>query len=179
MRRFVLLLGTSAALAATTPAQASKAGWNRASNISRTLVVGASLAMPGLQHDWSGLGHTALALGVTGVATQGLKRAIPETRPDGSDNQSFPSGHTSISFAAAASLHKRYGWQAGLPAYAVAAFTGVARVQADKHYTHDVLAGAALGTAAGWLLNSRRDASVEWLPWTAHHGAGVSITRRF
>ncbi len=179
MRRFVLLVSAAAMVSVATPVQASKAGWSRASNISRTLVVGASLAVPGLQHDWSGLGHTALALGITGAATQGLKWAIPETRPDGSDRQSFPSGHTSISFAAAASLHKRYGWQAGLPAYAVAAFTGVARVEADKHYAHDVIAGAALGTAAGWLLNSRRDTSVEWLPWTAHHGAGLSMTRRF
>ena len=159
MRRVVLLCSTVASLGAATSAEASKAGWDHASNISRTLVVGASLAVPGLQHDWSGLGHTALALGVTGAATRVSKWAIPETRPDGSDDKSFPSGHTSISFAAAASLHKRYGWQAGLPAYAVAAFPGVARVKADKHYTHDVVAGAALGTAAGWLLNSRRDAS--------------------
>lgn len=177
--RQVLLLASASLLVVTSPAHASKSGWNRASNISRTLVVGVSLAVPGLQQDWRGLGGTALALGVTAATTQGLKWTIPETRPDGSDDQSFPSGHTSISFAAAASLHKRYGWQAGLPAYAVAAFTGVARVKADKHYTHDVIAGAALGTAAGWLLNSRRSTSVEWLPWTAHRGAGVSMTSRF
>lgn len=179
MRPFLLLAATSTLLIPATPAEASKAGWNRASNISRTLVVGASLAVPALQHDWHGLGHTAIALGATGATTAGLKWAIPETRPDGSDDKSFPSGHTSISFAAAASLHKRYGWHAGLPAYVVASFTGFARVQADKHYTHDVIAGAALGTAAGWLLNSRRDPAVEWLPWTAHHGAGVTVARRF
>ncbi|GAA4001523.1 phosphatase PAP2 family protein [Sphingomonas humi] len=179
MRPFLLLASAASLALAASPAEASKAGWNRASNISRTIVVGASLAVPAFQQDWRGLGGTGLALGLTAATTQGLKWAIPETRPDRSDNQSFPSGHTSISFAAAASLHKRYGWQAGLPAYAIAGFTGLARVEADKHYTHDVLAGAVLGTAAGWLLNSRKDASVECLPWTAHHGAGLSMTSRF
>ncbi|GAA4034915.1 phosphatase PAP2 family protein [Sphingomonas rosea] len=179
MRRFLLATTAATMVLTATPAEASKRGWERASNISRTIVVGASLALPAYHGDWRGLGGTALALGLTGAATAGLKYAIPETRPDGSDNKSFPSGHTSLSFAAAASLHKRYGWQAGLPAYALASFTGLARVKADKHYVQDVVAGAALGTAGGWLLNSRRNDRVEWLPWADRHGAGLALTTRF
>src|SRR3546814_3471276 len=49
----------------------------------------------------------------------GLKEVFPSRRPDGSDDKSFPSGHTSTSFAAAATLHNRYGWEAGLPAYEI------------------------------------------------------------
>jgi membrane-associated phospholipid phosphatase len=178
--RPVLLTTTAVALMlSASPAEASKRGWARASDVSRDLVVGFSLALPAYHGDWRGLGTTGLALGVTGAATAGLKYAIPETRPDGSDRKSFPSGHTSLSFAAAASLHKRYGWQAGLPAYALASFTGLARVKADKHYVHDVLAGAALGTAGGWLLNSKRNDKVEWLPWAEHKGGGVSVSMRF
>jgi len=179
MRSILLTSCATALLVSPAPAVASTHGWAKASSISRTIVVGAALAVPGLQADWHGLGGAALALGVTGAATYGLKQLVHETRPDGSDDQSFPSGHTSLSFAAAASLHKRYGWKAGLPAYAVASFTGFARVKADKHYTHDVLAGAVIGTGAGWLLNNRHDTKVEWLPWTGHHGGGVSLSYRF
>ena len=84
-----------------------------------------------------------------------LKELVHERRPDGSDNKSFPSGHTSVSSAAAATLEKRYGWKAGLPALAVASFVGLARVETDKHYVHDVLAGAAIGSISGFLLTSR------------------------
>lgn len=91
----------------------------------------------------------ALTLG----ATYALKYTIDEERPDGG-SRSFPSGHTSISFSSAEFLRKRYGWQYGLPAYAVAAFVGYSRVEADKHYTHDVLAGAALGVVSSYLFTT-------------------------
>ena len=35
------------------------------------------------------------------------------------------------------------------PAYAVAAYVGASRVQAGKHFTSDVVFGAALGIVAG------------------------------
>jgi membrane-associated phospholipid phosphatase len=44
-----------------------------------------------------------------GIA-QGLKHSVHERRPDGSGNDSFPSGHAAVSFAAAATIHRRYGW---------------------------------------------------------------------
>ncbi len=68
----------------------------------------------------------ALTLG----ATYALKYTIDEERPDGG-GYSFPSGHTSISFASAEFLRKRYGWSYGIPAYAAATFVGYSRVEAD------------------------------------------------
>ena len=79
----------------------------------------------------------------TMVATQVLKHGIDETRPDGG-SLSFPSGHTSASFSGASFLHRRYGLKYGVPAYIAATFVGWSRVEADRHYPHDVLAGAAL-----------------------------------
>ena len=118
-------------------------------------------------------------MGATSLVTYGLKQAIPERRPDGSNRESFPSGHASVSFAAAASLEKRYGWQIGVPAFAVASFVGVARVEAKKHFVGDVLAGAAIGSAAGWLLTTRHDQRVQWLPWGDAHGGGAQVALRF
>src|SRR5438876_165793 len=68
-------------------------------------------------------GQGALQLGeslaVTLGVTYALKYSIDERRPNGG-SQSFPSGHTSISFAAAEFMRKRYGWEYGVPAYGVA-----------------------------------------------------------
>ena len=94
---------------------------------------------------------------MTSLVTTALKEAIPEERPDRSNNKSFPSDHTSSSFAAAATLHKRNGWEFGFPAHLVAAFVGVARVKEDKLFAQEVIAGAFIGEAAGWILTSRRN----------------------
>ena len=61
----------------------------------------------------------------------------------------------------------------------VAAFVGVARVKADKHFWHDVIAGAAIGEAAGWLVVSKKNDKVRWLPWGDAHGAGAMVDIRF
>lgn len=170
-----------AAIALCFPAavQASDRGWDRASTIGRDALIAASLGVPAAQGDWHGDVEAAESMVVAGGTTFGLKELIHERRPDGSDDHSFPSGHTSISFAAAASLEKRFGWHAGLPAFLVATFVGVARVESSKHYVHDVLAGAAIGTLSGALLTSSHDDGVRLTPWTAHHGGGLSVATRF
>jgi len=89
----------------------------------------------------------ALALGVT----YGLKYTIDEKRPNG-ETQSFPSAHTSISFAAAEFVRNRYGWVYGLPAYALASFVSYSRVEAKQHYIHDIVAGAAIGIGSSYLF---------------------------
>jgi len=89
----------------------------------------------------------ALALGVT----FGLQYTIDEKRPNG-EPHSFPSGHTSISFASAEFVRNRYGWKYGLPAYVFATFVAYSRVEANQHYTHDVMAGAAIGIISSYLF---------------------------
>ena len=89
----------------------------------------------------------ALTLGVT----FGLKYSIHAQRPD-NGSQSFPSGHTSISFCSAEFLRKRYGWEYGLPAYAVASYVGYSRIESKRHYPRDVAAGAALGFLSSYLF---------------------------
>ena len=101
-----------------------------------------------------------LAVGRTWAATAALKYSINETRPNG-ESRSFPSGHTSIAFTGAEFIRKEYGWRWAAPAYVAAGFVGWSRVEAKKHYAHDVVAGAVLGVLANhdfWLRQDPRGA---------------------
>jgi PAP2 superfamily len=81
-----------------------------------------------------------------------------EMRPDGSDYQSFPSGHTAEAFAGAEFMREEYKdvspWY-GIAGYAAATATGMLRMYNDKHWASDVIAGAGVGIAstrlAYWL----------------------------
>ena len=172
------LIPVCALIAVGTPAQADN-GWSTASDIGRDGLVIVALGLPAVQGDWQGTKQASFSIGSTAIVTTGLKQVISEERPDESDDHSFPSGHASVSFAAAATLYKRQGWQVGIPAHLVAAFVGVARVKADKHFVHDVIAGAVIGEGAGWLLTSKKDEKVQWLPWADAHGAGLAVATHF
>jgi membrane-associated phospholipid phosphatase len=104
--------------------------------------------------DWEGAVQLAESAALDLAVTYGLKYAVRERRPNDEDNHSFPSAHASVSFAAAEYLRKRYGWEYGLPAYAVASFVGYSRVESKAHFTHDVLAGAAIGMASSYLFTT-------------------------
>jgi len=89
----------------------------------------------------------------TTLATTGiLKLAVDEERPDGDGEDSFPSGHTSSAFSGASFIHLRYGFKYAIIPYLAAAYTGYTRVETDRHYTKDVLAGAAIGVLSSWIF---------------------------
>lgn len=153
--------------------------WDKAGSLSRDVLVVTALALPAVKGDWNGDLQALASLGAAFVVTQGLKRTVRARRPDGRDEKSFPSGHSSMSFAAAATLHDRYGWKVGLPAQALAAFVGVSRVHAKRHRWGDVIAGAAIGEASGFLLTKRLDRNVGVTPWGDTRSAGVALSMRF
>jgi membrane-associated phospholipid phosphatase len=80
--------------------------------------------------------------------TYAIKYSVDRTRPNG-DPRSFPSGHTSASFATATVLQQHYGWKLGLPAFALATYTAVERVYDNKHWASDVAFGAVVGMLSG------------------------------
>jgi membrane-associated phospholipid phosphatase len=182
VRRWRLALA-AVVLAAAAPAQASQDDWDKASDIGYGLLVAGAIAVPLAAEDddnrWEATLRAGGSIGAAWGVTEILKRTVREERPDGSDRRSFPSGHSSQSFAAAGSLHKRYGWKAGLPAHAVAAFVATARVKADKHHVHDVLVGAAIGEASAWLIVQPMDSRVRWVPWGDTKSAGAAVSYRF
>jgi membrane-associated phospholipid phosphatase len=81
--------------------------------------------------------------------TEALKVAVGRERPNQQDNKSFPSGHTSNAFALAAVAERHYGWKLGVPAYLLAGLVGASRLNEDKHWLSDVMAGATLGYVVG------------------------------
>lgn len=80
--------------------------------------------------------------------TAGIKISVRRTRPDGTQF-SFPSGHSSVTFASATVLHRHLGPKVGIPAYAVASYVAASRIQERRHFLSDVAFGAAIGIAAG------------------------------
>lgn len=113
---------------------------------------------------------------VAGAVTTGLKLAVGRQRPDGSTRLSFPSGHTSATFATATVLERRYGWKVGIPAYGIAAYVAASRLQANKHFASDVLVGAAIGIAAGRaVVYERGHTSFSIAPMAVPGGVGVAL----
>ena len=87
---------------------------------------------------------TSYAIMATTVLS--LKSIVHEERPDGSSNNSFPSGHTATAFMGAEFLYQEYKdksiWY-GIAGYAVATGTGLFRIYNNRHWLTDVAAGAA------------------------------------
>ncbi len=91
------------------------------------------------------IGAAIVNAGYTGL----LKVTVRRERPDGSNEQSFPSGHASNAFTMATVAERHYGWKVGAPAYALAVAIGYSRMVRDKHYLSDVVAGATVGCIVG------------------------------
>lgn len=93
----------------------------------------------------------AFSVALMAGIVQGLKNTTNVMRPDGSDNHSFPSGHTATAFMTATMLNKEYGYKSpwiGVGAYSVATATGLMRMANNKHWLSDVLVGAGIGIMA-------------------------------
>lgn len=174
------VIAAALALAAVPlPALASEKDWADAGTVARDVLVIAAFGIPLIEGDWDGALQAGGSVGATQLLTMGMKKAFPAIRPDGSDDKSFPSGHTSVAFAAAGTIHNRHGWETGLPAYLVAAFVGLSRVEARKHRVGDVLFGAALGAGTAHLITRRKNDRVQIVPWGDTKSGGIAMAMRF
>lgn len=126
-----------------------------------------------------------VAAAVNLAYTELLKLAVHRDRPNGEDNNSFPSGHTSNAFTWATVLERHYGAKVGVPMYALAAVIGASRISGGKHYLSDVLAGATIGFVVGRSV-TRKDGepligtSVTVVPAIGPSGQrGLAVVIRF
>jgi len=126
----VIALATvlSAVTARWSPAAAADADWRAFSDVAAGALVAASVAVPVVDGDRDGTWQAVRSAAAVSLYTEGLKAVVHEQRPDGSGDDSFPSGHTARSFAAATTLWVRQGAAVGVPALALAGLVGVARV---------------------------------------------------
>ena len=85
---------------------------------------------------------------IMGAAVNIVKSTVNVERPDGSANNSFPSGHSATVFMGAEFLYQEYKdvsvWF-GISGYLVASGTGFLRMYNNKHWLTDVAAGAGIG----------------------------------
>lgn len=133
-----------------------------------------AIGMTAYRLDKEGIGQFFCVFLATEATKETLKRSIRSTRPNGGKN-SFPSGHTSCSFASSAFIQQRYGWKYGIPAYLAAAFVGYSRVYVKAHRVRDVVAGAALGILFNMLITTPFDLCVT----PTRDGGVISLSRNF
>jgi hypothetical protein len=86
--------------------------------------------------------------------TQGIKAIVRRQRPLRADGTrapgfSFPSGHSSVTFAAATVLQQHLGWKAAVPTYLVASYVAISRLHDNRHFASDVAFGAGNGIIIG------------------------------
>lgn len=121
------------------------------------------------------------------------KKFTKQPRPDGSNNNSFPSGHTATAFASAEFMRLEYKdaspWY-GVAGYVMATATGYLRMYNNKHWLSDVVAGAGVGIAstklAYWLypkiqhsLFKDKNTSTMILPMYQNKSLGFSLVHNF
>lgn len=123
----------------------------------------------------------------TMISVHALKRLTAVQRPDSSNFFSFPSGHTALAFMSAAFLHHEFGQKNiaySIAGFATATLVGVLRIQHDRHWASDVLAGAGLGLlCTEWAYHTHR---YRWLskkdvtlqPYWAKQHSGIYIRWR-
>lgn len=128
--------------------------------------------------DWNGLPQLGLTQTVARNATRYIKENVDKTRPDGSSENSFPSGHTARSFSAAWYIHHRYGFKHSWPYLAASTWVAQQRVEQKRHYAEDVIASAVLTYGVSRVFVSDKESAPIIGVWY-DDGVQVSIIKRF
>lgn len=88
------------------------------------------------------------------AVTTALKYTVREPRPiDWHWRTSFPSGHSTTAFAFSGYVMAEHEYWLGIPALILSTFIGYSRINDNKHWLHDVTAGATIGWVYGWGIS--------------------------
>jgi membrane-associated phospholipid phosphatase len=141
-----------------------------------TWAVGRQKHQPRAQHIGMDLIESAL---LSEGFVEAIKFSVRRDRPEREDGTrasgyAFPSGHATMSFAAATVMQQHLGWKWAVPTYSFASYVAVSRLHDIRHWGSDVAFGAGLGIIIG--------RSVTWhgrnfyaSPMLLRKGAGVMV----
>jgi membrane-associated phospholipid phosphatase len=139
-----------------------------------TYAVGRIFDLPKASH----LGMDLLrAQAVSELLVEPLKFATHRERPDGSNYQSFPSGHAAATFAAATVIERHLGWKKAILGYGIASYVAASRLHDNVHYLSDVVFGAAVGTISGRTVTEHGRETWTLTPAFVPGGGAVLLTR--
>ena len=127
-----------------------------------TLGTGVAIALPlvagGIAYfkkDNVGIAQLLVETTLTVGTAYALKNIVREQRPNGTDFKSFPSETTALAASGSSFLWHRYGWEYGLPAFAMTEFVSYSRVQARQHHWYDTLASSGIAAGYSAILGTR------------------------
>lgn len=131
--------------------QQKRDAWNRFADVGRATLVGAATVLPHRKDSNPARVGAGTVLLTIKLLTKVLKELVPERRPNGENNNSFPSEHAAECVASAMIVEREYPGKIGAAAWALAASVSMARIISKKHHPRDVAAGVVIGSAAVWL----------------------------
>jgi PAP2 superfamily len=140
------------------------------------------IALPALAYgstwyfdDLDGTKQYTKGLALNLASTEVLKATVREWRPDQSNQKSFPSGHAANAFSASAFVRQRYGMAYAAPLYVLATYTGYTRVQAKKHYWHDIAGSLVVAELSQSLFTDPYKRTAVSMALTHAPGATVQL----
>lgn len=132
-----------------------------------------------------------LGLGITYVGKNIFTRARPYT-DDGSNSwgndlfedkySSFPSAHSTISFATATVIAEMYKDKKGISelSYTLATLAALSRVYDDKHWASDIFLGSCIGYFSGKvLIKIKENNDLIVVPIGAENNYGIGVIGKF
>ena len=109
-----------------------------------------------------------ISLGMVEAIKVSVRRERPTPLPGQTTTGtgfSFPSGHATLTFAAATVLQQHLGYKAGIPTYLIASYVAMSRLHDNVHWASDVAFGTGLGIMIGRTVT-----------WHGRHFYGYNIT---
>lgn len=165
------------ALTLSKPARAENKDITEAGDVVQLLLPMSAYLATWLKGDKEGAMQLSKAGLAAGLSTHIFKTAAERRRPDATDTRSFPSGHTTAAYVGAEFIRVRYGNKWGIPAHVAAGFVGYSRIQANKHFADDVLAGAGNALLWNWLFTTPSAASFDVQPMSLSDGFGIQVVQ--
>jgi membrane-associated phospholipid phosphatase len=126
------------------------------------------------------------------VMVESVKHLTHEERPDGSGDNSFPSGHTAQAFLSAEMLRREFGKDhpvVAIGGYLAATAVGALRIMNNKHWVPDVIAGAGFGILSvniaylthqnKWPIWKKKPENLSLMPYYNGNTGGMTAALHF